>query len=256
MGRIFETKHTVFNYDEIPVGYYYKAMLNGSPIQRFWHRTQFEEVAKRISPGSRVLDFGCGPGSFLSVLGDVHPNVSAIGVDIVKSQIDFANSHIASKFENGRISFLTINSPSLPFGDNSFDFITCVEVIEHIHPFIALRIFSEIKRVLKPNGRILVVTPNYNSMWPLIEMVVEKISPVKYHDQHISKYTPNSLVKFLESAGFQSKRIDTIFVVAPFTAPLSRKLASSLHAIERKIRKYGSLIFIEASINPNFHSEG
>ena len=59
-----QTPKSVYNYDEIPAGYYFEAMVKGKPAQRFWHQKKFEAVAARIQDGERVLDFGCGPGSF------------------------------------------------------------------------------------------------------------------------------------------------------------------------------------------------
>src|ERR1700719_2852300 len=104
MLSIHRTKLTVFNYDEIPPGYYFKVMLQGSAIQRFWHQEKFREIARRIRDNERVLDVGCGPGSFLHILGEERPHVRATGVDIASGQIDFATREIASRYPDGRIS--------------------------------------------------------------------------------------------------------------------------------------------------------
>lgn len=248
MLPIHRTKNSVFNYTEIPAGYYYEMMLKGHAVQRFWHREKFMEVAKLVQAGGakKVLDFGCGPGSFLAVLGEAVPGVDATGVDIASPQIDFAVKNIATKFP-GNIRFQLLNGEKLPYPDATFDAVTCIEVIEHIHPFLAAKILAEARRVLKPEGTFILTTPNYRSFWPLIEWVLEKASPVKYHDQHISKFTPNSLVKFLESCGFEATGINSIFVAAPFVNAVSGGLAHFLHRFEVRLRPLiGSLLILQA----------
>ena len=251
MLPIHKAKLSVFNYDEIPAGYYHRVMIEGNAIQRFWHREKFKEVARRIAPEASVLDFGCGPGSFLSVLAEVHPQAKVVGVDVASRQIEYARTTIAPKIPYGRGTFQVLDSESekLPFPDASFDVVTCIEVIEHIHPYYALRMLLEARRVLKPEGKLVVTTPNYRSFWPLIELALEWLSPVKYHDQHINRYTPNALVKFLESAGFDLNRVDTIFCIAPFLASISPSIASRLHEFERERKSLvGSLLVAEAKI--------
>jgi SAM-dependent methyltransferase len=251
MLPVHRTRFSIFNYDEIPPGYYYKAMLNGSPTQKFWHRKKFEEVAARIGENDRVLDIGCGPGSFLAILGDLKKGVRATGVDIASSQIQFAIENIASRFSGDRIGFVQFEGRDdggveLPFEDETFDKITMIEVIEHIHPYIALKTLEEAKRVLKKDGRIILTTPNYLSHWVVLEWILEKRSLVKYHDQHISKFTPNSITKFLEGAGLEIMKFNTIFVLAPFLAGLNQSLASRLHGMESKSRlNLGSILIAE-----------
>src|SRR3990167_2948713 len=137
MLPLYKSKLSVFNYDEIPMGYYFDAMLKGSPIQRFWHQNKFKMVADKIPPRSKMLDFGCGPGSFLRILGTYGHEVQAIGVDIAEKQIDFAKTHAIPANSTNDITFLSLkpSDNKLPFDDHSFDIVTSIEVFEHIHPY-------------------------------------------------------------------------------------------------------------------------
>ncbi len=249
MLPIHKTLKSAFDYDDIPAGYYYQAMLEGPPVQRFWHRRKFEAVAERVPAGASLVDFGCSAGSFLHVLGEVKPRVRAVGVDIGSRQIEFAREHVAPRFPDGRISFRLLGDTSgvLPFEEGSVDVVTSIEVVEHLHPAIVHRFFAEARRVLRPSGRLLVTTPNYRSLWPLIEMAVERMSPVRYAHQHINKFTPNSLTKVVESAGFEVTEASTLFVVAPFLAGASAAAASAVHALESASGlRMGSLLLLEA----------
>lgn len=254
MLPLYKTPTHVFNYDEIPPGYYYEKMLNGSPSQRFWHQHKFLKVAEKIKDGERVLDLGCGPGSFISILARSHPQVSVVGLDIASSQIEFARKFIEPQFGN-RVSFKCYEPQSfdLPFESNQFDVVTSIEVIEHVHPYLAYRILQDAKRVLKANGKILLTTPNYRSFWPLLEWILEKVSPVKYHSQHINKFTPNSLVKFIESMGLELVSLETLFIISPFLAGIQPKIAKFILNLERKIRgRFGSLLISESKILKQF----
>jgi 2-polyprenyl-3-methyl-5-hydroxy-6-metoxy-1,4-benzoquinol methylase len=163
MLPLHTTQLSLYNYDEIPAGYYYRVMLEGRPEQRFWHKKKFAEVASHLPQEGQILDIGCGPGSFLDVMARERPRLRGLGVDIASSQIEFAREHIASK-HGGRISFESVRPCGpIPYPDRHFDAVTCIEVIEHIHPFLALRLLNEARRVLKPNGRLVVTTPNYRS---------------------------------------------------------------------------------------------
>ena len=257
MLPIHHTRLHVFNYDEIPAGYYYRCMEEGHPIQRFWHREKFRQVAARIPNGARVLDVGCGPGSFLSVLVRDKPQVRAVGADIASSQIDFAREHVLPAHPDRDLSFVTLDprAARLPFPDASFDVVTSIEVIEHLHPYVAIALLNEARRVLTSEGRLIVTTPNYRSLWPFIEFALERRSPVKYHDQHISKFTPNALVKFLECAGFDALDVRSFFVAAPFLAGLSPGLARAVQRLEMRADVLmGSLLLGEARVNRDIAS--
>jgi SAM-dependent methyltransferase len=168
---------------------------------------------------------------------------------VASKQITFAEAQVGSKF-GGRIKFEALKSVKpfcLPFPDNSFDTVTCIEVIEHLHPFIASQILAEASRVLKKDSQFILTTPNYRSLWPLLELVLERLSPVKYHEQHISKFTPNSFVKFVESCGLEVKNLSSIFYCAPFVSGISKTLANFLFVQENRLpTKLGSLLVLQA----------
>ncbi|MGE0631971.1 MAG: class I SAM-dependent methyltransferase, partial [Pseudobdellovibrionaceae bacterium] len=218
MLPIHISNNSVYNYDGIEPGYYFKVMEAGGKVQRFWHQYKFDEVVTRIPDGSRVLDVGCGPGSFIYRLLSQKKNCRAVGADLANGQIEFARENVGSKFSSDSVQFVSLDDGKLPekLMNKQFDFATCIEVIEHIHPFYALQMLEQMKRAIRPNGRVILTTPNYRSLWPLIEVGLNLMSPVKYHEQHISKFTPNSFAKFVETCGLKIEKFSTIFVAGPF----------------------------------------
>jgi 2-polyprenyl-3-methyl-5-hydroxy-6-metoxy-1,4-benzoquinol methylase len=230
-----------FDYNSIPPGYYFGAMLKGKPPQRFWHEEKFREVIDSIPQDSGVvLDIGCAAGSLTYLAASLRPNLHITGVDVSSAQIDFANSTIAPMAKNA--TFLSISPDRLPFPDSSFQAVTCVELIEHLNNSENARLMAEVFRVLRPGGTWIVTTPNYHSLWPLLELALNLWSPVKYNEQHLTRFHKRSLRLHLENAGWKVELLRTFFVLSPFLAWISQGIAGRLHSLEKRLALPGSLL--------------
>ncbi|MFH1126425.1 MAG: class I SAM-dependent methyltransferase [Candidatus Altiarchaeota archaeon] len=227
-------------YDSIPAGYYHRAMLEGSNIQRFWHRNKFREVLSRVklSGGESILDLGCGPGTLLSLIPKNYS--TAVGVDISEKQIEYAKKNFKDA------SWITGTVKDLK-QKPEFDFVFVVEVLEHMPLEQVKSTLESIGRILKKNGRIIITTPNSHSLWPVMEWLWNKVSEVKYQEQHITKFSRRETERLLEGADFRIQEYRTIFVLSPFVAIVSPKLAEKILAFEKKlVKKLGALQIIEA----------
>ncbi len=110
-------------------------------------------------PPGRVLDVGCGDGRFLYRMYQAGWTVA--GLDFDPKGIESA------KLKYGKYGFELMNTDlfSARFPDNSFDAVTLGHVIEHVPDPVA--ILAEAKRILKPGGRLVAITPNVESYgWP------------------------------------------------------------------------------------------
>ena len=65
----------------------------------------------------------------------------------------------------------------------------------------AARLFAEVRGLLAADGILVVTTPNYRSLWPIIEWGVNRVSPVSYEQQHVNKYRRSRLISELLDAG-------------------------------------------------------
>lgn len=215
---------TGFDYDTIPPGYYDQVFHRNHGVQSKWHRLKFAGVAAAIAGRVRHLDIGCSAGTFIGTL----QGHESVGVDLAEAQIAYARSHYAAP---GR-TFDVVALGPLPFAPDSFDAVTLVELVEHLPAAEAAALLRESWRVLAPAGRLVLTTPNYGSLWPLLEMLVNRLGPVSYAEQHIVRYGRKDVRRLLEAAGFVDIRVEGYLLAAPFVAAFGGALADRVADLE------------------------
>lgn len=142
----------------------------------------------------KVLDVGCGIG-FVSQL---YPNFDITGIDISDGML----SHNPYKW-------LKASAESIPFPDNTFDFIVCRSLLHHLEvPADGLR---EMFRVLKPGGKWVCWDPNYNVLSESFRYIA-RLTP---RFSHIHKnFKDEELFNEIEKAGFKITARDYIGYLA------------------------------------------
>ncbi|MEM7222071.1 MAG: class I SAM-dependent methyltransferase [Pseudomonadota bacterium] len=234
-----------FDYDAIPIGYYDSVYRRATGVQSKWHHLKFAAFRRAMAGARDHLDIGCGPGTFIATL---EGGIRSRGIDIAQPQIDFARSHYAG----GERSFEVAGDLPLPYEDDSFDAITIIELIEHLPAEQNQALIAEALRVLRPDGKLLVSTPNYGSCWPIIEALVNRLGPTSYEDQHITHYRRASLHRLLEAAGGRAVSVRPYMGLAAFTAPFGWRFADAVAEFETPWLEglYGLLLFAEARKRP------
>lgn len=127
------------------------------------------EILSNISSESKVLDAGCG---YHAAVISKYCNLAgqAIGVDLVR------------EFNAGPgVKVCTANLDSLPFKHNYFDLIVSRDVCEHLSK--PVEVFKELKRVLKPQGKIIVITPNKYSY----SSVISSLMPTSLKETYLRR---------------------------------------------------------------------
>jgi 23S rRNA (guanine745-N1)-methyltransferase len=110
-----------------------------------------------------LLDIGCGEGYFTNWLSGYCPNANVYGIDIAKAGV-----RMAAKGASAKLTYAVASSYSLPLADASMDVVTRI---------YAPSKDEELARVLKPDGRLVIVTPGKNHLLGLRERIYEQIKP-------------------------------------------------------------------------------
>jgi SAM-dependent methyltransferase len=101
-----------------------------------------------------LLDIGCNAGELLRDCRQAFPAMRLAGVDVNPSAIERARQNVPDS------DLFVAGAQALPFPDDAFDCVTCVEVLEHIPADLRWQSLKEIGRVLRPDGRLVLRVPH------------------------------------------------------------------------------------------------
>src|SRR5690349_5405864 len=135
----------------------YRASSPQSYLIYLFHIATYD-YARDLVRGKDVLDFGCGTGYGTARLADQCAQIT--GIDISADAI----AHARRKYRHNNLTFTTIapiEERPLPFPNDRFDVVLSFQVIEHVRDVPAY--LSEINRVLRPGGLLVVATPDRSS---------------------------------------------------------------------------------------------
>jgi len=116
------------------------------------HKKAYLYASSFCNNKKKVLDYGCGNGYGSFLLAEHSLQVKA--VDIYQEVI----SACQKKYKRSNLSFQIVKPGRIQFKDNFFDIVVSLQVIEHVHDVSAY--LSELKRVLKKDGLLIITTPN------------------------------------------------------------------------------------------------
>jgi 2-polyprenyl-3-methyl-5-hydroxy-6-metoxy-1,4-benzoquinol methylase len=169
-------------------------MRQSRRVSPLWSRVLGRPCSERRGvlpwPGpGRLLDFGCGAGTFLKTMADQGWQVTGL---------DAAVGAVQHVREQHGLTALVGTLPHAELRPSSFDVVTMWHSLEHVHHPLA--ILREAHRLLIPGGKIIVATPNIESMpfrvfgrsWFGLDL-----------PRHLTHFTPRTLSAMLQAAGFR-----------------------------------------------------
>ncbi|KAF0182109.1 MAG: ubiquinone/menaquinone biosynthesis methyltransferase [Nitrospirae bacterium] len=176
----------------------------------YWRRVMTRELG--IKAAERVLDLAAGTGD--SSIGFLKTGAQVVGLDLSINMLKVAQKKIADP------GFAVIHGSAyeMPFHDRSFDGLACAFGIRNMHE--TPRALSEIFRVIKPGGRVVILEFSMPVGWfrpvyrfylknavPAVAALFSERSAYEYLGDSIGKfYTPAAFRKLMEDAGFVNCR--------------------------------------------------
>jgi len=168
----------------------------------------FPELARFLEaharPGEAWLDVGCGDGRTAGTW------LARQGCDY--AGVDVSTTAVARARELGLDARVVDDASRLPFEDGTFAGVLAVEVLEHLfEPQVAV---AEFRRVLEPDGLLFVSLPNVAYWRRRLELLaLGRFDPLgdnlsvaqPWRDPHIRFFTPRTLRRMLEGAGFEAE---------------------------------------------------
>lgn len=203
----------------------------------FSYYTRTISALKLLPKKGLILDLGCGDGAYIQEI--INDNF-IIGTDI--------NFKILPKVRTTNSLFINVNAEKLPFKNNMFDSILCIDVIEHVEN--DKKIIKEVSRIIKKNGHLVISVPNKN--FPFTYDIINKIlKPFNKHLPigiwgfgHKRIYSYNKLRLLLEKNKFKIERTEYLnhYLVGLIENYVSTLMKNQIDYTQIKKSKFVSLI--------------
>jgi len=165
------------------------ALMDAAEGRMWWYRALHVRIVAALADvRGAVLDAGCGTGGLLSVLRRRRPDLTLVGIEAAEDAARRAATKSGAAIACGNVNVV-------PFADASFDAVIAADVLCHaaVDPDLAL---AEIRRVLRPRGRLIVNMPAYEWM-------------MSAHDRrvhNVRRMTVRQTACMLDRAGFRRVR--------------------------------------------------
>ncbi len=175
-------------------------------------------VVKMGPAEGTILEIGVGPARIASKIIHYNPKLTVIGIDLSDSMLEIASNNLP-KFDvpEGKINLVKADGKVLPFRDDSFDLVMSHNMLHHIPDPVPM--FKEVKRVVKPEGGILIrdlirppnklIAKIYSRMFG---MGYTKKMLKLYYDSMLAAFSREEINSMLKQAGISDVTIKSHFL--------------------------------------------
>jgi demethylmenaquinone methyltransferase/2-methoxy-6-polyprenyl-1,4-benzoquinol methylase len=190
--------------------------LSSFGLDRLWRRRAVRSAA--LTPRSEVLDLAAGTADFTLALARHGRPRSILATDLVPEMLEVGRQQVAKYHGGTTIDFAVVDAQDLPFADASFDAVTVAFGVRNMPERAAN--FSEVRRVLRPGGRYVILEfsqPSLGLLRPVYEFYLNRVIPLlgvlvtrdrssyEYLKESILGFPPHdALAAELTAAGFRS----------------------------------------------------
>lgn len=198
-----------------------------SPFQRY-------RVSKVLGiydplPGERVVDLGCGWGTFEWILA---PRVAeVVGVDFSARSVELCERRRAA-LGLRNVRFVQADAGDTGLAADRFDLVIAADLFEHLYPDDSARVVAEACRVLKRGGRFSIWTPHRGHV---LEILKNRGIVLKPDPTHVDYKSLERLKAMLERGGFVLEKAYYAESHLPGLRALERTLMGGVPLLRRRI---------------------
>lgn len=166
-------------------------LLYGGPEVETLTDSQARFLADHVPAASgRILDIGCGKGSFLRAFRSRRPGWDLVGIEPSREEAAIARRDGTTTVYEGMFG-------SVPLEAASFDLITIMHVLEHVSR--PAEVVRQMRAALKPGGLLFIEVPNTLDLNMFYDLLLF---------EHLYHFSPDTLTWFLRSEGFEIAAIE------------------------------------------------
>ena len=203
--------------------------LDKDVTRRYQFHHRYQIAFNRIThhkPAS-WLDLGTGNGFLPDLVKPVLPSTLITGIDFIHEVLALSDSidHRA---------VVNTDAGNIPFGAESFDYITCLDVLEHV--VLREHLLEEAWRILKPGGFLLLSVPNLQFIEYLLALMRGKMPHPAADPRHMSIFTLRFLTELLTQKDFEISMVAGCDASPPFLARISVRYLSKTIVVEARKR--------------------
>lgn len=197
------------------------------------------------SVGGRILDAGCGPNPVAALALGGRSDRTVVGLDLGFGTVRLARTVAA---QSG-VDILAVvgDLEALPFASGAFDALVCDDTIEHVPD--DPRAIGELGRVLRPEGRMVLATPNRWNLEIVLKKVADRVHRVRKPSSayfvttsHLREYRWNELARLVEPTFHIRRRVSVGWLGGP-----KKRVATRLVALP-VLRNLDQMLVIEAEV--------
>lgn len=211
-------KHQTSSGNSLDKGNPEKELFIGAPRNASCRRT-LKLITDKIKgmatlKGTRLLDVGCGEGSFTEILGRTFPEV--YGIDVQPSHLDSFRARVQDQ-HGKKYAITNMDASAMDFPDCFFDTIVSIETLEHVPNLEGCA--KEMARVIKPQGEMILTVPNrwfpfenhgaQIGKWRLGRVPLLTYWPSLHAKYALARvFTLKDLVRLFGPLGFKIEKVD------------------------------------------------
>lgn len=179
---------------------YFSKQVGNDLIKRLKKKINFREA--------NYLDYGCGHGHLIEYVAK-NTHAQLYGCDVSEDSVNVTEARTKGlgtiKWKGASI----VRGNQLPYDNDFFDIITCVEVIEHLSDHVLEVLMKEFSRILKPGGIIVMTTPNQEVL-KKSTVICPECGCIFHRKQHMRSWSPESIKKYFSDLFLPIETVETV----------------------------------------------